>query len=157
DVDFSTGSVGLGVGITVFASLVQDFLRARGWQQGPAGRMIALVGDAELDEGNVYEALQEAWKHDLRNCWWIVDYNRQSLDAVVSEGLHTRSETVFRAFGWNVVTMKYGVHQQAAFERPGGAALREWIDSCPNQLYSALSFQGGGGWRQRLLDDLGDQ
>ncbi|HEX4297512.1 MAG TPA: 1-deoxy-D-xylulose-5-phosphate synthase N-terminal domain-containing protein [Devosia sp.] len=157
DVDFSTGSVGLGVGITVFASLVQDFIRARGWGEGPAGRMIALVGDAELDEGNVYEALQEAWKHNLRNCWWVVDYNRQSLDAVVSEGLNQRIETVFRAFGWNVVTLKYGIRQRAVFEQPGGAGLRDWIDLCPNQLYSALTFQGGAAWRKRLTDDLGDQ
>jgi pyruvate dehydrogenase E1 component len=157
DVDFSTGSVGLGVGITVFASLVQDFIRARGWGDGPEGRMVALVGDAELDEGNIYEALQEAWKHNLRNCWWVVDYNRQSLDAVVSEGLYQRIETVFQAFGWNVVTMKHGFRQRAAFDRPGGAALRDWIDRCPNQLYSALTFQGGPAWRTRLTDDLGDQ
>ncbi len=157
DVDFSTGSVGLGAGITVFASLVQDFIRARSWGAGPVGRMVALIGDAELDEGNVYEALQEAWKHNLRNCWWVVDYNRQSLDGVVNEGLSERIETVFHAFGWNVVRLKYGIRQRALFEQPGGAALRDWIDRCPNQLYSALTFQGGAAWRRRLLDDLGDQ
>ncbi len=86
DVDFSTGSVGLGVAQTLFASLAQDYVRAHGLLDRPEGRMIALVGDAELDEGNVFEALLEGWKHDLRNTWWIVDYNRQSLDAVVREG-----------------------------------------------------------------------
>src|SRR5207247_1607523 len=35
--------------------------------------------------------------------------------------------------------------------------LRQWIDSCPNQLYSALVFQGGAAWRRRLLDEIGDQ
>lgn len=74
DVDFSTGSVGLGVAITAFASIVQDFIAAKEWGAVPLGRMIALVGDAELDEGNVYEALQEGWKNGLRNCWWIIDY-----------------------------------------------------------------------------------
>lgn len=159
DVDFSTGSVGLGVGITAFASMIQDYVAAKGWQTptGKLGRMIALVGDAELDEGNVYEALQEGWKHDLRNCWWIIDYNRQSLDGVVREGLYARIETVFKAFGWDVVTIKYGALQRAAFAEPGGDALRRWIDTCPNQLYSALIFQGGAAWRRRLLDDLGDQ
>ncbi|MER8836966.1 1-deoxy-D-xylulose-5-phosphate synthase N-terminal domain-containing protein [Mesorhizobium sp. M0909] len=159
DVDFSTGSVGLGVGITPFASLIQDYIAAKGWSAtgDKPGRMIALVGDAELDEGNVYEALQEGWKHDLRNCWWIIDYNRQSLDGVVREGLCDRIETVFRAFGWDVVTLKYGALQRAAFEEPGGEALRKWIDACSNQLYSALLFQGGAAWRKRLLDDLGDQ
>lgn len=157
DVDFSTGSVGLGVAITSFASIVQDYIKAHNWGELPEGRMIALVGDAELDEGNVYEALQEGWKHDLRNTWWIIDYNRQSLDGVVREGLYERIETVFRAFGWDVVTIKHGALQRAAFEEPGGAALKAWIDTCPNQLYSALLFQGGKAWRKRLLDDLGDQ
>ena len=158
DVDFSTGSVGLGVGITSFASLVQDYLHAKGGVPGNRlGRMIALVGDAELDEGNIYEALQDGWKNDLRNCWWIIDYNRQSLDGVVPEGLFERIEGIFRVFGWDVVLVKYGALQRAAFAEKGGDKLREWIDQCPNQLYSALTFMGGKIWRQRLMDDLGDQ
>ncbi len=155
DVDFSTGSVGLGVAITAFASLVQDYVNARGWGRMPVGRMVALVGDAELDEGNVHECLQEGWKHELGNCWWIIDYNRQSLDGVVSEGLHRRLEGIFRTFGWDVVKLKHGVMQTAAFGEPGGEALRDWIDACPNQLYSALTYQGGAAWRQRLTDESG--
>ena len=158
DVDFSTGSVGLGVAQTLFASLVQDYVRSHHWGlDRPEGRMIALLGDAELDEGNIFEALLEGWKQDLRNCWWIVDYNRQSLDAVVREGLWERYENLFRNFGWDVVVLKYGTLQQAAFAEPGGELLRQWIDSCPNQLYSALVFQGGAAWRKRLLDEIGDQ
>ena len=158
DVDFSTGSVGLGVGITAFASMIQDYLGAKTWTASrPSGRMIALVGDAELDEGNVYECLQEGWKHDLRNTWWIIDYNRQSLDGVVRENLWERIEAVFKAFGWEVVTLKYGALQKAAFLEPGGETLRAWIDHCPNQLYAALTYQGGAAWRARLLDDIGDQ
>ena len=157
-VDFSTGSVGLGVAMTAFASLVQDYINAKGWSGAPReGRMIALVGDAELDEGNVYECLQEGWKHGLRNTWWIIDYNRQSLDGVVREGLYQRIEHVFRAFGWDIVTLKYGALQRGAFDEPGGEALRRWIDQCPNSLYSALTFQGGAAWRKALMDDIGDQ
>jgi pyruvate dehydrogenase E1 component len=158
DVDFSTGSVGLGVAQTLFASLAQDYLFAHGWAKDrPKGRMVALVGDAEMDEGNIFEALLEGWKHDVRNIWWIVDYNRQSLDAVIREGLWARFETTFRNFGWDVVVLKYGKLQQAAFAEPGGEKLRAWIDSCPNTLYSALTFQGGAAWRRRLIDDLGEQ
>ncbi|QCO57799.1 transketolase (plasmid) [Pseudorhodobacter turbinis] len=158
DVDFSTGSVGLGVAITSFASMVQDYIKAKDWGADlKMGRMVALMGDAELDEGNIYECLQEGWKNGLRNTWWIIDYNRQSLDGVVREGLWERAEKVFDAFGWDVVRVKYGVLQRAAFDEPGGAALRDWIDACPNQLYAALTFQGGAVWRQHLLDDLGDQ
>ncbi len=158
DVDFSTGSVGLGVAQTLFSSLTQDYVRAHGWGlERPEGRMISLVGDAELDEGNIFEAILEGWKHSLRNCWWIVDYNRQSLDAVVREGLWERYQQLFENFGWDVVIVKYGSLQQAAFGEPGGDKLKRWIDRCPNQLYSALVFAGGAAWRKRLNDEIGDQ
>jgi pyruvate dehydrogenase E1 component len=105
EVDFSTGSVGLGVAMTTFSSLIQDYVRLHGLGRTdlPAGRHIAIAGDAELDEGNIYEALLEGWKHDVRNVWWIVDYNRQSLDSVVPDRLFGRIEGLFRDMGWNVV------------------------------------------------------
>src|SRR2546421_4386551 len=143
DVDFSTGSVGLGVAQTLFSSLVQDYVKAHGWLgDRPEGRMIALVGDAELDEGNVFEAILEGWKQGLRNCWWIIDYNRQSLDAVIREGLWARYEALFAAFGWEVVILKYGSLPAQAFAEPGGDKLRAWIDNCPNHLYSPLAVRG---------------
>ncbi|MDE2380043.1 transketolase [Bradyrhizobium sp.] len=158
DVDFSTGSVGLGVAQTLFSSLVQDYVKAHGWMKDRRqGRMIALVGDAEMDEGNIFEALVEGWKHGLRNTWWVVDYNRQSLDAVVREGLWEKFETVFRNFGWDVVIVKYGRLMRDAFAEPGGEALKSWIDNCPNALYAALCFQGGGAFRKHLQDEIGDQ
>ncbi|HEX7970136.1 MAG TPA: 1-deoxy-D-xylulose-5-phosphate synthase N-terminal domain-containing protein [Stellaceae bacterium] len=157
DVDFSTGSVGLGVAVTSFAALVQDYVHLKGLMpetQLP-GRMIAVVGDAELDEGNVFEAMLEGWKHDVRNVWWVIDYNRQSLDAVVSDRLFSRIDSLFNAMGWRVVALKYGKRLEAAFAGPDGGALREWIDACPNSLYSALVFKGGEGWRKHLEGDLG--
>lgn len=157
DVDFSTGSVGLGVAMTAFASLTQDYLAARGAVKPDAmGRMISLLGDAELDEGNIYEALIEACKHDVRNTWWIVDYNRQSLDATTSDRMFTRYGEIFEAAGWKVETLKWSKRQQQAFARPGGAALQAWIESAPNDLYSALTYQGGAAWRERLTADLAD-
>jgi len=157
DVDFSTGSVGLGVAQTLFGSLVRDYVRAHGWGlDQPEGRMVALVGDAEMDEGNIFEALMEGWKHGLRRTWWIIDYNRQSLDAVIREGLYSRFEEIFKSFGWDVVVLKYGSLMDAAFAEPGGERLRSWIDTAPNQLYAALTFQGGAAWRKRLNQDLAD-
>ncbi len=157
EIDFSTGSVGLGVAMTTFSALIQDYVRLHGLARAdlPAGRHIAIAGDAELDEGNIYEALLEGWKHDVRDVWWIVDYNRQSLDSVMPDRLFGRIEGLFRDMGWNVVTLKYGRKLQAAFAREGGEALRSWIDDCPNSLYSALTFQGGAAWRQAVLADLG--
>ncbi len=155
DVDFSTGSVGLGVAVTAFTSLVQDLLLAHGrLAPAQAGRMIALLGDAELDEGNIYEALLEGAKHDLRNCWWIVDYNRQSLDATTSDRMGERFARIFDACGWQVRTLKYGRRLEAAFAQPGGAALREWLDAVANDDYAMLSYAGGAAWRARLAQDL---
>jgi len=155
-VDFSTGSVGLGVGMTLFSAIVQDYLRLKELLPTgePPGRMIALAGDAELDEGNIFEALLEGWKHDVRNLWWVIDYNRQSLDAVVSDRLFGRIDALFEMMGWRVVTLKYGRLLEAAFARPDGHHLREWIDACPNSLYSALVYKGGEGWREHLQRDL---
>ncbi|MGI9169041.1 MAG: hypothetical protein ACR2FH_02525 [Caulobacteraceae bacterium] len=158
EVDFSTGSVGLGVAITAFAALTQDYLLAHQMMDpARAGRMIALLGDAELDEGNIYECAIEGAKHDLRDCWWIVDYNRQSLDAATREGMAGRYAEIFRAVGWDVIVLKYGRALEAAFARPGGAELRAWLDACANDLHSALCFQGGAAWRAAILADLGAQ
>ncbi|HLZ79628.1 MAG TPA: transketolase [Sphingomonas sp.] len=157
-VDFSTGSVGLGVAVTAFASLVQDYLIAHGGMaEADAGRMIALMGDAELDEGNIYECLIEGYKHDIRNCWWIVDYNRQSLDATTADRMFRRFDDIFETCGWRVVTLKYGKRQRAAFAKPGGQALMDWIDTCPNADFAALTYQGGEAWRARLAADIGDK
>ena len=147
DVDFSTGSVGLGVAMTLFSSIVQDYVRLKklGDGQRPTGRMVALVGDAELDEGNIFEALLEGWKHDVRNLWWVIDYNRQSLDGVVNDRLFGRIGEMFELVGWRVVTLKYGKLLETAFAQPDGEQLRQWIDACPNSLYSALVLQGRRG------------
>jgi len=160
EVDFSTGSVGLGVAMTMFSSMVQDYVYLK--KMSPPGfkpgRMVAVMGDAELDEGNVYEALLEGWKHDVRNLWWVIDYNRQSLDGVVSDRLFQKIRGFFEAVGWNIVLLKYGKKLEAVFKKPGGDRLRDWIDNCPNDLYSALTFKGTSGqpkaWRERLTVDL---
>ena len=153
-VDFSTGSVGLGVAITAFASLVQDYLVAhRLMAPEEMGRFVALMGDAELDEGNIYECLIEAHKHDIRNCWWIVDYNRQSLDATSADRMFARFDEIFASCGWRVVTLRYGKALEAAFGEKGGAALRDWLDSVSNADYAALTYLGGAAWRERLLKE----
>ena len=154
-VDFSTGSVGLGVAVTAFASLVQDYLVAHGQMpESATGRMIALMGDAELDEGNIYECLIEGYKHDIRNCWWIVDYNRQSLDSTTADRMFRRFDDIFETCGWRVLTLKHGKVQREVFKRAGGAAIEAWIDDCPNAEYAALTYQGGSAWRARLNTDL---
>jgi len=163
EVDLSTGSVGLGAAATTFCALTEQFLRKKGmppkaWpgtSTSPTvpGRMIAIVGDAELDEGNVFESLRESWKLDIRNNWYIVDYNRQSLDKIMDEHSFRVIERMFRMNGWDVITLKYGKMLQDAFEQPGGKMLWKWINGCDNARYSALTFRGGDGWREELLAD----
>ena len=153
-VDFSTGSVGLGVAITLFASLVQDYLTARGWlDEKDRGRFVALIGDAELDEGNIYEAIIEGAKHDVRNLWWIVDYNRQSLDATSADRMFERFDDIFKSCGWRVVALRYGKKLSAALDKH--EALKEWFERLSNAELSALHYQGGAEWRRRIGAELG--
>lgn len=157
EVDFSTGSVGLGVAASLFSSITQDYVTDHNLApevNRQKGRMISILGDAELDEGNIFEALLEGWKKNLKNTWWVIDYNRQSLDGVINDNLYQRILDFFKSVGWEVVTLKYGKLQQKAFEGPAGKALKQWIDECPNQLYSALIFKGGAAFRERLRTDL---
>jgi pyruvate dehydrogenase E1 component len=153
-VDFSTGSVGLGVAITLFASLVQDYLAAHGWMdEADRGRFVALMGDAELDEGNIYEAIIEGYKHDVRNLWWIVDYNRQSLDATSADRMFERFDEIFRSCGWRVVELRYGKKLAAALDKH--SRVKSWFEELPNADLSALHYQGGAAWRARIEADLG--
>jgi pyruvate dehydrogenase E1 component len=163
EVDISTGSVGLGAAATTFCALTEQFLRLKGlspkaWPgtavaPGVPGRMIALVGDAELDEGNVFECLRESWKLDVRNNWYIIDYNRQSLDKVTEEQSFRVIDRMFRMNGWDVITLKYGKLMQAAFGRPGGSMLWKWVNDCSNARYCALTFRGGAAWREEMMSD----
>jgi pyruvate dehydrogenase E1 component len=153
-VDFSTGSVGLGVAVTLFASLVQDYLTARGWMDAKdRGRFVALIGDAELDEGNIYEALIEGYKHDVKNLWWIVDYNRQSLDATSADRMFERFDEIFRSCGWRVVELRYGKRLQPALDAT--PKLKRWFEQLSNAELSALHYQGGAAWRARIETELG--
>src|SRR6476661_659538 len=155
-VDFSTGSVGLGVAITLFASLVQDYLTAHGLMEDKdRGRFVALIGDAELDEGNIYEALIEGHKHDVRNLWWIIDYNRQSLDATSADRMFERFDDIFRTCGWRVVELRHGKRLTAALaDHP---ALKDWLEALSNAELSALHYQGGTAWRKRIEAELGNK
>src|SRR3954471_7897588 len=153
-VDFSTGSVGLGVAITLFASLVQDYLTAHGWlEEQDRGRFVALIGDAELDEGNIYEAIIEGAKHDVRNLWWIIDYNRQSLDATSADRMFERFDEIFKSCGWRVVELRYGKRLDAALHAT--PKLKTWFEKLPNADLSALHYQGGAAWRARIESELG--
>jgi pyruvate dehydrogenase E1 component len=153
-VDFSTGSVGLGVAITLFASLVQDYLTAHGWlEEKDRGRFVALIGDAELDEGNVYEAIIEGAKHDIRNLWWIIDYNRQSLDATSADRMFERFDEIFKSCGWRVIELRYGRRLQAELDKH--QSLKTWFEQLSNADLSALHYQGGAAWRARIEAELG--
>jgi pyruvate dehydrogenase E1 component len=153
-VDFSTGSVGLGVAITAFSSLIQDYLTAHGMMdEADRGRFVALVGDAELDEGNIYEALIEGAKHDVRNLWWILDYNRQSLDATSADRMFERFDDIFRSCGWRVVELRYGERLKVALD--AHPKLKAWFDGLGNAELSALHYQGGAALRKRIKADLG--
>ncbi len=111
-----------------------------------------MSGDAELDEGNVWEAIIEESLQHLHNTIWIIDLNRQSLDRVVPGVRALRLKDIFATCGWQVLEAKYGLALQAAFARPGGAALRQWIDDMSNEQYQSLIRSEPAAIRAALSD-----
>ncbi len=150
-VDFSTGSVGLGAAAPLFAAAARRYVDAH-FGARPRSRFVALLGDAELDEGNVWEAIADPATDGLGDVLWIVDVNRQSLDRVVPGVRIAQWEEQFSAAGWHVAEAKYGRRLQAAFALPGGAGLRDWIDAMPNEHYQSLFGLAPAAVRERFLD-----
>jgi pyruvate dehydrogenase E1 component len=151
-VDFSTGSVGLGAVAPAFAALAARYAAAH-FNTPNTRRFVSLVGDAELDEGNVWEAVIDPALTGLENLLWIVDLNRQSLDRVVPGIRAAHLKQLFAESGWQVLETKYGRQLQAMFERPDGSALRTRIDEMPNEEYQALIRLTGNELRPRLVAD----
>jgi len=136
-VDYSTGSVGIGATAPIWGALAARYLDAHGGATG-MGRQYSLLGDAELDEGACWEAVLDPMVAELGEVCWIVDLNRQSLDRVVPEPGGTRLAGMFESAGWQVLTVKYGRLLQELFQRPDGEALRRRIDGMPNAEYQRL-------------------
>ncbi len=136
-VDFSTGSVGIGATPTIWSSLAHRYVSDH-FDVSRSGRHIALVGDAELDEGACWEAIVDPMVPNMGDVMWVVDMNRQSLDRVVPEIAVGRIERMFESAGWHSVTVKYGSRLGEIFSRPGGEALRRRIDRMSNEEYQRL-------------------
>ncbi len=137
-VDFASGSMGLGPATPIFAALTNEYVKAH-FGESQAERFIAMVGDAELDEGNLWEMLiDDTMQANLRNAILIVDYNRQSLDRVIPGVRGAKLKALFADCGWDVLECKYGAQLQAAFTQPGGEALRLCIDDMSNEAYQSL-------------------
>jgi pyruvate dehydrogenase E1 component len=148
-VDYSTGSVGLGATAPIWGALAHRYVAGH-FEVPRGGRQIALIGDAELDEGACWEAIADPMAASLGEVMWVVDLNRQSLDRVVPDIAAGRLAAMFEAAGWHCVTVKYGARLRALFDRPGGEALRERIDRMPNEEYQRLLRAPAADLRERL-------
>jgi pyruvate dehydrogenase E1 component len=156
-VDFSGGSMGLPPVAPNFASLVGRFVEDHfGGSPARRPRFVAVVGDAELDEGSVWEAIAEPSLSGLDNVIWIIDYNRQSLDRVVPEIRTPKLEAMFHANGWHVIEAKYGHLLQEAFAVPGGELLRRAVDAMPNAAYQRMLRAPALEVRERLCASSDD-
>lgn len=147
--DFSTGSVGIGATAPVWSAVAHRYVAGR-FDVPLGGRQVAILGDAELDEGACWEAIVDPMVANLGEVLWIVDLNRQSLDRVVPDIAAERLQTMFGGAGWHTQTVKYGRLLESLFDRDGGAALRRRIDRMPNQEYQRLLRGEAGELRDRL-------
>ncbi|QIK65952.1 pyruvate dehydrogenase [Nocardioides sp. HDW12B] len=137
-VDFSTGSVGIGATAALWAAIAHRYVRSQFADAPPAGRFVSLLGDAELDEGAIWEAVADPQVASLGELLWVVDMNRQSLDRVVPDIQIQRLSAMFHAAGWQVVTLKWGRLISALFNRPGGDHLRRRLEAMPNEEYQRM-------------------
>jgi pyruvate dehydrogenase E1 component len=151
-VDYSTGSVGIGATAPIWGALSRRYVDAVLGGAG-TGRQYSLVGDAELDEGAVWEAVLDPAVAELGEVVWVVDLNRQSLDRVVPNIAADKLQGMFAAAGWQVITLKYGRLLEELFSRPGGPDLRQRIDDMTNPEYQRLLRCGADELRQRLPGD----
>jgi pyruvate dehydrogenase E1 component len=136
--DYAGGSMGMPPAAALFSALTSEYVRTH-FGASAAERFVLMSGDAELDEGNLWEALlDETLKPHLSRAIWIVDYNRQSLDRVMPGARSAKLRAIYEACGWRVIDVKYGAQLQDAFARPGGDALRWCIDEMSNEQYQSL-------------------
>ena len=149
-VDYSTGSVGIGATAPIWGAIARRYLETHRFEAPSMGRQIALLGDAELDEGAVWEAIADPSVAKLGEVLWVVDLNRQSLDRVVPDIAFGRWANMFEAAGWQTISVKYGSRLDTLFERPGGPALRRRIDEMPNEEYQRLLRATPRELRERL-------
>jgi pyruvate dehydrogenase E1 component len=150
-VDFSTGSVGLGAAAPLFAGVTRRYVDAH-FGARPHSRFIALIGDAELDEGNIWEAVADPATDGVGNVMWVVDFNRQSLDRVIPGIRIAQWRAQFEAAGWHVAEVKYGSKLKKAFAVSGSESFKQWFDDIPNEQYQSLYGQKIEDLRARFLD-----
>ena len=150
-VDFSTGSVGLGAVAPLFAAATRRYIHAH-FGPRPHSRFVAIIGDAELDEGNIWEALADPATDGLGNVMWIVDFNRQSLDRVIPGIRIAQWRAQFQAAGWHVREIKYGSRLEEVFTRPGSEPFKRWFDDIPNEQYQSLFGLTPAQARARFLE-----
>jgi pyruvate dehydrogenase E1 component len=156
-VDFSTGSVGIGATAALWAAMSHRYLRSQFVDAPPAGRFISLLGDAELDEGAIWEAVADPAVSGLGELLWVVDLNRQSLDRVVPDIQIQRLQGMFEAAGWEVITLKWGRTISHLFDLPGGSELRRRLEEMPNEEYQRMLRAGSDEVPDRLLHDGASQ
>lgn len=148
-VDFSTGSVGIGATATIWSALSHRYVAGH-FDVPRGGRQVALLGDAELDEGAIWEAIVDPMVPTLGETLWVVDLNRQSLDRIVPDIAADRISSMFEAAGWQTVIVKYGRWLRELFQRKGGEALRRRIDQMTNEEYQRLLRTDSCELRERL-------
>ena len=151
-VDFSTGSVGLGAAAPLFAGVVRRYVDEHFGSRSHS-RFISILGDAELDEGNVWEAIADPATAGLGNVMWVVDFNRQSLDRIVPGVRIQQWKLQFEAAGWHVLEVKYGSRIMNDLPEADGVLLRTLIDEMPNEHYQSLFALRGPELRERFLEE----
>ena len=151
-VDYSTGSVGIGATAPIWGALAHRYVAGH-FDVPVGGRQIALIGDAELDEGACWEAIADPMVARLGEVMWVVDLNRQSLDRVVPDIAAGRLRVDVRG---RRLALRDGQVRRRGWR--AHAALRARIDAMPNEEYQRLlradARRAAASGSRSIADDL---
>ena len=149
-VDMSTGSLGQGLSVATGMALA-------GKLDSKTYRVYALLGDGEIEEGQIWEAAMSAAKYKLDNLCAIVDVNGLQIDGATADVMPSEPlDKKFESFGWHVI--KIDGHDfdsiTAAFAEARTAAGKPTAILATTVKGKGVSFmENDAGWHGKAPND----
>ena len=169
-----SGTVGIPPVNAAYLALAFRYSVDHGWSTDLPKHFWCIIGDSELREGSLMEAMPDIAERELGNVTWIVDYNRQNLDGTRipnQRGLRgsdaDRIQKTFEANGWDVLQLRHGALREKLFATKGGDLFQQALETglTDYELQAILALQdaklahkylGESGVSKEFLDRIED-
>lgn len=149
-VDMSTGSLGQGLSAANGMALAGKLDKKN-------YRVYTLLGDGEIEEGQIWEAAMAAAHYKLDNLTAFLDYNRLQIDGFINEVMSPEPvDEKFRSFGWHVILINGHNFSQiiSAIDEAKSTKAKPTIIICETTKGKGISFmEGVGGWHGKAPNE----